>query len=123
MFQWLCKGTPAKRRTFRACLGGWALDALDVQRFGLVISALVASWHVSRTEAGLIGSVTLLTSAVGGWLGGALAGRIGRVRALRVTVLWPPWPRSPARSRNPSSSFLLRRGCKASAPSGRLASC
>lgn len=88
MFQWLRQSTPVERRTFWACLGGWALDALDVQMFSLVIPTLVASWHVSRTEAGLIGSITLLTSALGGWFGGALADRIGRVRALQVTILW-----------------------------------
>ncbi len=37
---------------------------------------------------GWIGSVTLGASALGGWLGGALADRIGRVRALQVTILW-----------------------------------
>lgn len=88
MFQWLRQSAPVERRTFWACLGGWALDALDVQMFSLVIPTLVASWHVSRTEVGLIGSVTLLTGALGGWFGGALADRIGRVRALQVTILW-----------------------------------
>jgi len=88
MFQWLRQSTFAERRTFWACLAGWALDALDVQMFSLVIPTLIASWHVSHTEAGLIGSVTLGTSALGGWLGGGLSDRIGRVRALQVTVLW-----------------------------------
>ncbi len=88
MFQWLRQSAPVERRTFRACLGGWALDAFDVQMFSLIIPTLLASWHVSRAEAGLIGSVTLLTSALGGWFGGALADRIGRVRALQVTILW-----------------------------------
>lgn len=88
MFQWLRQSSLVERRTFWACLGGWALDALDVQMFSLVIPTLVASWHVSRTEAGLIGSITLLTSALGGWFGGALADRIGRVRTLQATILW-----------------------------------
>jgi MFS family permease len=56
--------------------------------FGLVIPALIATWQVSNSEAGLVGGVTLVTSAIGGWLGGALSDRIGRVRALQVTVLW-----------------------------------
>lgn len=56
--------------------------------FSLVIPTLIASWHVSHTDAGLIGTVTLGASALGGWLGGTLADRIGRVRALRVTILW-----------------------------------
>ena len=88
MFQWLGQSTRAERRTFWACLSGWSLDSLDVNMFSLVIPTLIASWHVSHTEAGLIGSITLGGSALGGWLGGALADRIGRVRALQVTVFW-----------------------------------
>ncbi len=88
MFNWYREISTTERKTFWTCLGGWALDALDVQMFGLVIPALVAAWHLSNADAGLIGGVTLITSAVGGWLGGALSDRIGRVRALQVTVLW-----------------------------------
>ncbi len=88
MFHWLGQSTQAERRTFWACLSGWSLDSLDVNMFSLVIPALVASWHVSHSEAGLIVSITLIGSALGGWLGGALADRIGRVRALQVTVFW-----------------------------------
>jgi MFS family permease len=36
----------------------------------------------------LAGTVTLLSSAIGGWLGGYLADRIGRVKTLQFTILW-----------------------------------
>ncbi|ACA15328.1 major facilitator superfamily MFS_1 [Methylobacterium sp. 4-46] len=88
MFRWYRETASVERRTFWACLGGWALDALDVQMFSLVIPALIATFQLSRVDAGLIGGVTLVFSALGGWLGGALADRIGRVRALQVTILW-----------------------------------
>ena len=88
MFQWLRQSNQVERRTFWACLSGWSLDSLDVNMFSLVIPALVASWHVSHAEAGLVSSVTLGGSALGGWLGGALADRTGRVRALQITVFW-----------------------------------
>ncbi|MEH3065628.1 MAG: MFS transporter [Methylobacterium radiotolerans] len=88
MFRWYREVGPAERRTFWACLGGWSLDALDVQMFSLAIPALVASFGLSRSEAGLIGAVTLVAAAIGGWLGGLAADRIGRVRALQITVLW-----------------------------------
>lgn len=84
---WYTEISPVERRTFWACLAGWSLDALDVQMFGLVIPALIATFNVSKTEAGLLGSVTLITGALGGWMGGALADRIGRVKALQVTIL------------------------------------
>ncbi|MEE7449859.1 MFS transporter [Methylobacterium radiotolerans] len=88
MFRWYREVGPAERRTFWACLGGWSLDALDVQMFSLAIPALVASFGLSRSEAGLIGAVTLVAAALGGWLGGLAADRLGRVRALQITVLW-----------------------------------
>ena len=88
MLRWLNKSSSVERRTFYACLGGWSLDAFDVQMFSLVIPALITSWHVSNTEAGLVSSVTLFASALGGWLGGALSDRVGRVIALQVTILW-----------------------------------
>ncbi len=88
MFDWYRRITRLERLTFWTCFGGWALDALDVQMFGLIIPALVATWKVSHGQAGLVGGITLITSALGGWLGGALSDRVGRVRALQVTILW-----------------------------------
>lgn len=61
---------------------------MDMQTFGLVIPALIAAWGVTRADAGLIGGVTLVTSALGGWLGGALSDRLGRVRALQLAIVW-----------------------------------
>ena len=50
-----------------ACFGGWALDAFDVQMYSFVIPTVIALWGLSRGEAGLIGTVTLLISSLGGW--------------------------------------------------------
>lgn len=88
MFAWYREISPPERRTFWGCFGGWALDALDVQMFSLAIPALMATFSVSKTDAGLISGVTLFASAFGGWLGGALSDRIGRVKALQFTILW-----------------------------------
>ncbi|MGO9358662.1 MAG: MFS transporter [Xanthobacteraceae bacterium] len=88
MSNWYRQSAPAERRTFWACFMGWALDALDVQMFALAIPALLAAFSISKTEAGAIGSVTLFAGAFGGWLGGALADRYGRVKALQITILW-----------------------------------
>src|SRR5271157_1964459 len=88
MFAWYGQITRIERLTFWTCFGGWALDALDVQMFGLIIPALVATWNVSNGQIGLVAGITLVTSALGGWLGGALSDRVGRVRALQFTVLW-----------------------------------
>ncbi|WP_051356646.1 MFS transporter [Azorhizobium doebereinerae] len=88
MFSWFRDITPPERKTFWACFGGWALDALDVQLFSLVIPTLLGLWHISKADAGLITSTTLIASAVGGWVGGAISDRIGRVRALQLMILW-----------------------------------
>ena len=88
MLDWYRSGTPTERKTFWACFGGWALDALDVQLFSLVVPTLLGLWQISKAEAGLITSVTLVASALGGWIGGAISDRIGRVRALQAMILW-----------------------------------
>src|SRR5215813_4124590 len=88
LFSWIPTLTRAERNTFAACVGGWALDAMDVQIYSFVIPALISVWGITRAEAGYLGSAALLMSAVGGWLGGYLADRIGRVRTLQIAILW-----------------------------------
>lgn len=79
---------PPERRTFWACAAGWALDGMDFMIYPLVIGTIIALWKVDAGSAGLAGTVTLLASAVGGWLGGFLSDHIGRVRTLQITILW-----------------------------------
>jgi MFS family permease len=85
---WYGALTSAEKRTFWACFGGWALDAMDVQIFSFVIPAIITAFAINNADAGLIGTVTLFTSAFGGWFAGALADRFGRVRTLQITILW-----------------------------------
>jgi MFS family permease len=87
-FGWLRQLTKAERRTFIGCKVGYALDAMDTQFLSFVIPTLIATWSLSKGDAGLIGTVTLLTSSVGGWLAGILSDRIGRVKTLQLTILW-----------------------------------
>jgi MFS family permease len=77
-----------ERRTFWACAAGWALDGMDFMIYPLVIGTIITMWKVDAGTAGLAGTVTLLASAVGGWLGGYLADRVGRVKTLQLTILW-----------------------------------
>jgi MFS family permease len=83
---WYSESSPVERRTFWASFGGWALDALDVQMFSLAIPALIVAFGISKAEAGFLGSITLFFGAFGGWFGGALGDRFGRVKALQITV-------------------------------------
>jgi len=77
-----------ERRTFWACASGWTLDGMDFMIYPLVIGTIITLWKVDPGIAGLAGTVTLLASAVGGWLGGYLADRIGRVKTLQFTIIW-----------------------------------
>lgn len=88
MFKWYRDITSQERKTFWGCFGGWALDALDVQMFSLAIPVLIATFGLDKTDAGLISGVTLVSSALGGWIMGAVSDRIGRVRALQLTIVW-----------------------------------
>jgi len=85
---WMKELDQRERRTMAGCFLGWTLDALDVQVYSFVIPTLLVGWHISASQAGLLGTVTLLASALGGWLSGLLADRFGRVRVLQGTILW-----------------------------------
>jgi MFS family permease len=88
MLRWFGELDARERRTMAACFGGWALDAFDVQMYSFVIPTIIALWSLSNGKAGLIGTVTLLVSSLGGWFSGTLADRFGRVRMLQITILW-----------------------------------
>jgi MFS family permease len=61
---------------------------MDQNIYGFILPTLMALWHMSGTQAGSIMTIALLSSSIGGWIGGILADRLGRVRALQITVLW-----------------------------------
>ncbi|MEM5404652.1 MFS transporter [Paraburkholderia unamae] len=88
MFAWYTDTGPRERHAFWSCKVGYMLDGMDTQMLSFVIPTLVATWGISLADAGFIGTLTLLTSAAGGWLAGILSDRIGRVRTLQITVLW-----------------------------------
>jgi MFS family permease len=88
MLDWYRQFGPDERRTFWACFGGWGLDALDVQIYSFVIPALIAVWHITKAEAGLLATSTLVISAFGGWIAGMFADRVGRARMLMIMVTW-----------------------------------
>jgi MFS family permease len=85
---WISDLGARERRAFTACVGGWALDAMDVQLYSFAIPALIATWGITRTQAGALGTAALLVSAAGGWLAGWFADRFGRVLTLQIAILW-----------------------------------
>ncbi|QVN15097.1 MFS transporter [Burkholderia sp. LAS2] len=88
LFSWYADAQPRERRAFWSCKVGYMLDGMDTQMLSFVIPTLVATWGISLADAGFIGTITLLASALGGWIAGILSDRIGRVRTLQLTVMW-----------------------------------
>jgi MFS family permease len=85
---WIAQLSPSERNTLVATFGGWALDGMDTMVYSFVIPSLIAAWHISRGQAGLLSTATLVVSAVGGWMAGVLADRFGRVKILQITIAW-----------------------------------
>ncbi|MEU3857242.1 MFS transporter [Streptomyces sp. NPDC028722] len=84
---WLRALGPGGRRAFTGAFGGYALDSYDYFTLPLSMVALSAYFGLSSGQTGLFTTVTLVVSAVGGAAAGVIADRMGRVRALMITVL------------------------------------
>ncbi|WP_439855998.1 MFS transporter [Pseudomonas yamanorum] len=85
---WFSELNTVEKRTFYSAFGGWALDALDFMVFTFVIASLMTLWHIDKGAVGILSTVTLLFSSIGGWGAGILADRYGRVRLLQISILW-----------------------------------
>jgi MFS family permease len=79
--------TPAQKRTLIAAALGWALDAFDVMLYALVIAHIMRDLGMTKGVAGLLNTLTLIASGMGGMLFGFIADRIGRKRALMLSIL------------------------------------
>jgi MFS family permease len=86
-FTWLRALGPRGRRAFGGAFGGYALDSYDYFTLPLSMVAISAYFSLDNGQTGLLATVTLVVSAVGGALAGILADRIGRVKALMITVI------------------------------------
>jgi len=87
VFDWYRDLTKLERKTFiaaSALVGG----CLRFHHVHLPHPTLIAAWGMSKGEAGLIATASLILSAVGGWLAGILADKFGRVRVLQITIVW-----------------------------------
>src|ERR1019366_6286922 len=85
--QLLKQATPEQRRTLLAAALGWMLDAFDAMLYALVLAHVMRDLGMSKATSGLLYTLTLLASGIGGMLFGFLADRIGRKRALMLSIL------------------------------------
>jgi MFS family permease len=66
---------------------GWMLDAMDFMLYAMAIGQLRQYFGFNDAIAGLLGTVTLVMSGVGGLVFGYVADRFGRTRALMGTIV------------------------------------
>src|SRR6476469_1265586 len=79
--------TSAHRRTMTAAALGWMLDSFDAMLYALVLAHVMRDLGMTKSTAGLLNSLTLLASGIGGVFFGFIADRIGRKRALMLSIL------------------------------------
>src|SRR6478752_2141932 len=75
------------RRALLAAAMGWMLDAFDVMLYALILTAVIDDFGLSKAQGGLMASLTLGASAIGGLVFGVVADRLGRTRALSMSIL------------------------------------
>jgi len=83
---WYRTITPEQWRVLAAAKAGWMLDAMDFMLYAMAIGQLRTYFGFNDATAGMLGTVTLVMSGVGGILFGYIADRLGRTRALMGTI-------------------------------------
>lgn len=77
----------AERKSLIAGGLGWMLDAMDVMLYSFILAYLMSEFSMDAKTAGFLNSLTLAASAIGGFLFGFIADRIGRTRALMASIV------------------------------------
>jgi MFS family permease len=84
----ISQATSAQKRTLIAAALGWGLDGFDVLLYSNIQIHVMAALGIhSKAIAGLPNAFMLLASGIGGILFGFIADRIGRTKALMLSIL------------------------------------
>ncbi|MFP3323089.1 MFS transporter [Planococcus sp. SIMBA_160] len=79
---------PISQRKLLGVAGlGWLFDAMDVGILAFVIAALHEDWGLTSQQMGWIGSVNSIGMAVGAFVFGIYADRVGRKKIFIITLL------------------------------------
>jgi MFS family permease len=84
---WYRTITREQWRVLAAAKFGWMLDAMDFMLYAMVVGELRAYFGFGDDVAGMLGTVTLLMSGLGGLSFGYVSDRFGRTRALMWTII------------------------------------
>jgi MFS family permease len=66
---------------------GWTLDAADVMLYAFALTTIQTEFRLTSGSAGLLMTLTLVSSSIGGVLVGWLSDRYGRARMLTYSIL------------------------------------
>jgi MFS transporter, putative metabolite:H+ symporter len=83
----LSKKIISERRLLGIAGLGWLFDAMDVGMLSFIIAALQKDWNLSTEQMGWIGSINSIGMAVGAFVFGLMADRIGRKNVFIITLL------------------------------------
>ncbi len=78
-----------ERRHLYALIGGlgaWTMDAMDMLLYVMSLTTIMKEFQISMAIAGMLASVTLLSSAFGGVIFGVVADKIGRKKSLLIAI-------------------------------------
>jgi MFS family permease len=73
-------------RVLLAAKFGWMLDAMDFMLYAMALQQIQVYFGFDSATAGMLGTVTLIMSGIGGLTFGYVADRFGRTRALMATI-------------------------------------
>jgi MFS family permease len=73
-------------RVLVAAKFGWMLDAMDFMLYAMALGQIRAYFGFDDGVAGMLGTITLVMSGIGGLTFGYVADRFGRTRALMATI-------------------------------------
>ena len=84
---WWQEITSPQRKALIAATLGWVLDSMDLLLYAIVLVHLIEHFGMSFAMGGFLNSLTLMSSAIGGVAFGLIADRLGRVRAMMMSIL------------------------------------
>jgi MFS family permease len=101
--------TPEQRRLLTAGMLCYGFDALDFMMLAMAMPLLIAEWHLTLGEAGLLGTAGMIGVGLSGLVLGWYSDRHGRRRALLVSVVvFALFTAAIAFARSPLQVMVLR---------------
>lgn len=76
-----------QRKVLLSTSAGIALENMDIMFLAFSLSSMIATFHISGTQAGMIATITNFGMLVGGIFFGLMADKYGRVKVFSQTVL------------------------------------